>query len=143
MKLIRRNYGTARKKNWSKKEKVLSSIENLKMYSDEAYQTLQEDDGSVNSTPAIDKLSSAQRTMKKLVELDPSLREQLKCIEDAVLSLTEVARDLRTYNASLNYDEGSLENHRNTAGVNPAFKEKIRANNHGSAGIQQKDGGRA
>jgi DNA repair protein RecN (Recombination protein N) len=89
--------------------KVLSSIETLKNYSYEVYQALQEDDGGLNSTPVVDKLSAVCRTLKKLVELDPALKEQLKYIEDTISGLTEVARDIQSYSEGLNSDPEALE----------------------------------
>jgi len=63
----------------------MTSIEALKNYSFEIYQALYEDDGSMNSTPVIDKLSVAAKILSKLVDLDPSLKEQLKYVEDRCL----------------------------------------------------------
>jgi DNA repair protein RecN (Recombination protein N) len=91
------------------KKKILTSIETLKTYSIEVYQALYEDDGSMNSTPVVDKLSATARILKKLVDLDPSLKEQLKFVEDAVAGLTEIARDIQSYNENLNFDLDSLE----------------------------------
>jgi DNA repair protein RecN (Recombination protein N) len=91
------------------KKKILTSIETLKNYSFEVYQALYEDDGSLNSTPVIDKLSAALKILKKLVDLDPALREQSKLVEDAVSGLTEVARDIQSYNENLSFDQDSLE----------------------------------
>ena len=91
------------------KKKILTSIEALKNYSIEVYQALYEDDGSMNSTPVVDKLSATARILKKLVDLDPSLKEQLKFVEDAVAGLTEIARDIQSYNENLNFDLDSLE----------------------------------
>lgn len=91
------------------KKKILTSIEALKNYSIEVYQALYEDDGSMNSPPVVDKLSAAARILKKLVDLDPSLKEQLKFVEDAVAGLTEIARDIQSYNENLNFDPDSLE----------------------------------
>ena len=89
--------------------KVLSSIETLKNYSYEVYQALQEDDGGLNSTPVVDKLSAVCRTLKKLVELDPALKEQLKYVEDTISGLTEAARDIQSYSEGLNSDPEALE----------------------------------
>ena len=50
------------------KKKILTSIETLKTYSIEVYQALYEDDGSMNSTPVVDKLSATARILKKLVD---------------------------------------------------------------------------
>lgn len=90
-------------------KKVMSSIEALKNYSFEVYQTLYEEDSSLNSTPAIDKLSAALKTLKKLVDLDPSLKEQLKLVENTITGLTEVARDIQSYHERLNFDKDNLE----------------------------------
>ena len=91
------------------KKKILTSIEALKNYSIEVYQALYEDDGSINSPPVVDKLSAAVKILKKLVDLDPSLKEQLKFVEDAVAGLTEIARDIQSYNENLNFDPDNLE----------------------------------
>ena len=91
------------------KKKILTSIETLKNYSLEIYQALYEDDGSMNSIPVIDKLSAALKILKKLVDLDPALQEQLKLVEDAVSGLTEVARDVQSYNENLSFDPDNLE----------------------------------
>jgi DNA repair protein RecN (Recombination protein N) len=91
------------------KKKILTSVEALKNYSLEIYQALYEDDGSLSSTPVIDKLSAALKILKKLVDLDPALREQLKLGEDAVSGLTEVARDVQSYNENLSFDPDNLE----------------------------------
>ena len=89
--------------------KVLASSETLKNYSYEIYRALQEDDGGLNSTPVVDKLSAVHRTLKKLVELDPALKEQLKFVEDTISGLTEVAHDIQGYSDGLNYDPDALE----------------------------------
>ena len=91
------------------KKKILTSIETLKNYSLEIYQALYEDDGSMNSIPVIDKLSAALKILKKLVDLDPALQEQLNLVEDAVSGLTEVARDVQSYNENLSFDPDDLE----------------------------------
>ena len=89
--------------------KVLASSETLKNYSYEIYRALQEDDGGLNSTPVVDKLSAVHRTLKKLVELDPALKEQLKFVEETISGLTEVAHDIQAYSDGLNYDPDALE----------------------------------
>lgn len=89
------------------KHKVLTSVETLKAYAYEINQALQDDDGS--STPVINKLSAACRSLKKLVELDPALKDQLKFVEDTIAGLNEVARDVQIYNEGLSFDPDSLE----------------------------------
>jgi len=88
---------------------ILSSTEKLKATSYEVYRALYEEDVSRHSTPALDKLNEAVQAMKKLVELDPTLRQQLNFLDDTIYGLTEVARDIRAYRDSLEYDPDRLE----------------------------------
>lgn len=88
---------------------ILSSIEKLKALSYEVYQILYEGDVSHGSVPMLDRLNEAIRSMKKLVELDSVLEQQMKLMEETAYSLTEVARDVHTYNDRLNYDPDRLE----------------------------------
>jgi len=88
---------------------VLSSSEKLKAFSYEAYQALYRDDASHASAPALDKLNEAVRAMKKLVEVDPTLQQQLGFLEETVYGLEEVARDIHSYGDRVEYDPNRLE----------------------------------
>lgn len=88
---------------------VLSSIENLKTFSYEAYQALYGEDASRPQASALEKLNQALQMMKKLVELDPSLKQQLNIIEETYYKLEEVVRDIRSYSDRLEYDPKRLE----------------------------------
>jgi DNA repair protein RecN (Recombination protein N) len=88
---------------------ILASAEKLKAVSYEAYRALYEEDASGQAKPALDKLNEAALAIKKLVEIDPSLKEQLGFLEETIDGLTETARSLRAYSDGLEYDPNRLE----------------------------------
>lgn len=89
---------------------ILSSSEQLKALSFEAYQDLcGEEDTSRSFSPALERLSEAVQVVKKLVSLDPTLKQQLDFLEESVYGLEEVARDIRSYSERLEYDPKRLE----------------------------------
>ncbi|MFC1912968.1 DNA repair protein RecN [Chloroflexota bacterium] len=92
-----------------KERNILSSTEKLKTLSYEAYRVLYEEDASHHSPPALDKLTEAAHAMDRLVELDPSLRQQLDFLGETISGLTEIARNIRAYGDSLEYDPNRLE----------------------------------
>ena len=88
---------------------VLSSSEKLKAFSYEAYQALYREDASHASAPALDRLNEAVRAMKKLVEVDPTLKQQLGFLEETVYGVEEVARDIHSYGDRVEYDPERFE----------------------------------
>jgi DNA repair protein RecN (Recombination protein N) len=88
---------------------ILSSAEKLKAISYEAYQALCKEDASRASAPALDKLNEALGVMKKLVELDSTLSQQLKYLEETVYGVEELARDIRAYSERLEHNPERLE----------------------------------
>ncbi|GAI08815.1 unnamed protein product, partial [marine sediment metagenome] len=88
---------------------ILSSSEKLKASSYEIYNTLYGEDVSSSSTSALEKLNEAVQTMRKLVELDPALKQQLDTLEGTVPELEEIARDIRSYADRMEYDPKRLE----------------------------------
>jgi DNA repair protein RecN (Recombination protein N) len=96
-------------KELERERNILSSAEKLKAISYEAYRTLYEEDASRHSVPALDKLNEAAKAMKKLVEMDPFLSRQLDFLDETILGINEVARDIRAYSDSLEYDPNRLE----------------------------------
>ena len=87
---------------------VLSSTEQLKAFSYEAYQAIYEDT-SRSSVSALDKLNEAVRAMQRLAGLDPALKEQLGFLEETVYGLEDIARDIQSYSDKLEYDPKRLE----------------------------------
>ncbi|MFC1990141.1 DNA repair protein RecN [Chloroflexota bacterium] len=92
-----------------KERNILTSTEELKALSHEAYRALYEEDTSRHSATALDKLNEALQPMKKLVELDPTLRQQMNLLDEALYGLIEASRDIRAYCDSLEYDPNRLE----------------------------------
>ncbi|MFC2059761.1 DNA repair protein RecN [Chloroflexota bacterium] len=88
---------------------ILSSAEKLKTISYDAYRALSEDDVSHHSTPALDKLNEAAQAMRKLIEMDPALRQQLNFLDETIYGVMEVARDIQAYSDRLEYDPNRLE----------------------------------
>jgi len=88
---------------------ILASAEKLKTISYEAYRALYEEDASGQAAPALDKLNEAAQAMKRLVEIDPSLKPQLDFLEETIDGLTETARSVRAYSDGLEYDPNRLE----------------------------------
>jgi len=88
---------------------ILASAEKLKAFSYEVYQSLSGEDASGPSSSAVDRLSEALQTMKKLAELDPSLKKQAAFLEETLYGLEEAARDIRSYSERMEYDPNRLE----------------------------------
>ncbi|MCX6011021.1 MAG: DNA repair protein RecN, partial [Chloroflexi bacterium] len=88
---------------------ILASAEKLKTISYEAYRALYEEDASGQAAPALDKLNEAAQAIKRLVEIDPSLKPQLDFLEETIDGLTETARSVRAYSDGLEYDPNRLE----------------------------------
>lgn len=87
---------------------ILASAEKLKTISYEAYRALYGEESGQTAT-ARDKLNEAAQAVKKLVEIDPSLKPQLDFLEQTIDGLTEAARNIRAYSDSLEYDPNRLE----------------------------------
>jgi len=94
-------------KELEKQRNVLASCEKLKALSCEVYQALYAEDTSFSSV--LGKLNEAVQTMKKLAEIDLSLKQQLDFLEEASFGLEETARDIRAYSDRLEYDPQRLE----------------------------------
>jgi len=88
---------------------VLTSTEKLKASSYEAYQAIYGGEGVTQSASGLDKLNEALLAMKKLVELDSTLKQELDYMEETAQGLAEVARDIRSYSDRLEYDPQRLE----------------------------------
>ncbi len=88
---------------------ILMSCEKLKESSYQAYKSLYGDESSIPPTSALDKLNEAISEMRKLVELDTTLGNQLKFLENTVEGIQEIVRDIRSYSDRLEYDPARLE----------------------------------
>ena len=92
-----------------RKRDILSSCERLKELSYDAYQALYGEDSSRPSASALDRLNEAIQAMKRLVDFDPALKQQLSFMEGALYGLQESARDIRSYSDRLVFDPKRLE----------------------------------
>ncbi|MDP6043277.1 MAG: DNA repair protein RecN [Dehalococcoidales bacterium] len=88
---------------------ILASAEKLKAVSYEAYRAIYGDEASLSAAPALDRLNEAVLEMKKVAELDASLRLPLEFLEETISGLTEVAREIRAYSDRQEYDPKQLE----------------------------------
>ena len=89
------------------RRRVISSCEKLKALAYEAYEALNgdENDGAV----ALTRLNQAAQAIHSLVALDPSLKSQADSLEEALASIEETARDIRSYEENLEYDPREME----------------------------------
>ncbi len=88
---------------------VLASTEKLKAFSYEAYQAIYGGEKFPQSVSTLDKLNEALQAMKKLVELDATLKQEFNYLDETVHVLEEVARDIRAYSDRLEYDPKQIE----------------------------------
>ncbi len=84
---------------------VLAQVERLKELSHQAYQSLSGD----STISAVDRLNEAAVALKRLVELDPRLAEQLETLTEAIYSAEDVAQQLRAYGQRLEDNPQRLE----------------------------------
>jgi DNA repair protein RecN (Recombination protein N) len=87
-----------------KERMLLASAEKLKEMSFQVHQTLCKEDSSGGGAPALDKLNEALAVMKKLVELDPALSQQLTSLEETVYKVEEAAREINAYGGRLEHN---------------------------------------
>jgi len=92
-----------------KEQKVLVSAEHLKASSYEVYRQLYGDDSSGNPTSALDRLHEAVAQMRRLADLDPTLKTQLDSLEENLYSLEETTKHIRAYSDRLEHDPTRLE----------------------------------
>jgi DNA repair protein RecN (Recombination protein N) len=89
-----------------REKSVLASAEKLKALSYEAYQAIYKGDAS---GAAIDRLNEATDSMRKLVELDPTLKQQLGFLEDTIYGLEEASREIGAYSDRMEHDPNRIE----------------------------------
>ncbi|MFC1899568.1 DNA repair protein RecN [Chloroflexota bacterium] len=89
--------------------KILSSSEKLKTFSYEIYNMLNGENVSSPSSSALEKLNEAVETLRKIIELDPALKQQMDILEETVLGIEEIARDIHSYADQKEYDPKRFE----------------------------------
>jgi len=103
---------------------LLASAEKLKAASYEIYRIIYGDDSVSASSSAVDRVSEALPVLKNVVETDPSLQTKLGYLEELVHGLEELAREVRSYGDSLNYDPQRLEEVQNRLELLRGLKRK-------------------
>jgi len=88
---------------------LLASAEKLKAASYEVYRTVYGDDSMLATSSAVDKLNEALPVLKQIAETDPSLQARLDYLEEMLHGLEELAREIRSYGDSLDYNPQRLE----------------------------------
>jgi DNA repair protein RecN (Recombination protein N) len=92
-----------------KERHIISFSEKLKEYSGQVYQAIYESSTSHYADSALARLNEALQSLKKLVELDPSLNAHQDFLEKTIYGLEEAAHDVRAYGDKLENDPGKLE----------------------------------
>ena len=92
-----------------REQTILISTEKLKEFCYEAYRAIYGEEGSITAASALERLNEAVVAMKKLAEIDSSMGEQLKYLDETVSGLQDLAHDLRNYGDRLEYEPGCME----------------------------------
>jgi DNA repair protein RecN (Recombination protein N) len=106
---------------------ILTSGERLKTASYEIYSIIRGDESTSASPAILDRLNEAVSLLKKLVEIDTSLKEKLDGLENTTYSLADLARDILSYGESLEYDPQRLEEAQNRLELIRNLKRKYGA----------------
>jgi DNA repair protein RecN (Recombination protein N) len=88
---------------------LASHADKIKQYSAVAYQALSYNDSAREPSSIMSKLSEAIQAMKKLTELDPSLKPQMDYLEKTIFGIEETARDIKHYCDNLEDDSSRLD----------------------------------
>ena len=83
--------------------------EKLKEYAQQVSQSLDDRELAPDSSSAVGRLNQAAKALRKLAELDSSLKPQLDLIEKTLCDLEESARDIRLYGERQGSDPHRLE----------------------------------
>jgi DNA repair protein RecN (Recombination protein N) len=92
-----------------KERHIISHSEKLREYSEQVYQSLYEGSPSQYSSSALTKVNEALKALKKLVELDPNLTQQLNYLDKSIYGIEEVARDIHSYAETIQDNPSRLD----------------------------------
>ncbi len=92
-----------------REQTILISSEKLKESCYEAYRAIYGEESTVTAASALELLNQAAVAMNKLAEIDGSMGEQVKHLEQTISGLQDLARDLHSYGDRLEYDSGRME----------------------------------
>ena len=88
----------------TQERQVLTASEKLKALAHGVSQALAGEDMA-----ALTRMHQAREDLRRLVAVDPSLKDSLSLLEDAYINLQELARDVRGYGEGLEFDPGRLD----------------------------------
>ena len=91
-----------------KEQTILISTEKLKESCYEAYRAIYGEEDSVSAASALERLNEAVMAMKKLVEIDSSMSEKSRYLDETISGLQDLVRELRSYGDQLEYDAGRM-----------------------------------
>jgi DNA repair protein RecN (Recombination protein N) len=92
-----------------KERHIISHAARLKEQALQIYQTLSQNDSSGYAPSVINGLHQAVQSLRKLSELDDSLKPQLESLEKTYYGIEESARDIYGYAERLEFDPHRLE----------------------------------
>ena len=72
-------------------------------------QAISQGESYSDANPVLNRLNATLDDLRKLVDLDQSLKPHLDTLEKAIFGLEELARDLNSYAGSLEFNPGRLE----------------------------------
>ena len=88
----------------TQERQVLTASEKLKALAHGVSQALTGED-----LAALTQMHQAREDLRRLVAIDPSLKDSLSLLEDAYINVQELARDIRGYGEGLEFDPGRLD----------------------------------
>lgn len=113
-----------------REQAVLSNSEKLFSLASDGYRLLYENEGSVS-----EQLGAAQRALEQIAGIDGRIEEMRQGASAASAQLEELARELRRYRDSIQFDPGRLEEIRQRLDLVRALKKKYGSREGGVASV--------
>ncbi len=102
----------------------LAAAEKLKASSYQIYHSIYGDDSAGAASSAVDSINEALPVLRGVVETDPSLGGKLGYLEETLIGLEELAREVRSYGENLSYDPQRIEEVQNRLELIRGMKRK-------------------
>lgn len=113
-----------------REQAVLANSEKLFALAAESYRLLYENEGSI-----AEQLGTARRSLEQIAVIDGRAGEMLKAYSAADLQLNELARELRRYRDSIQFDPGRLEEIRQRLDLIRTLRKKYGGREGGVASV--------
>lgn len=113
-----------------REQAVLANSEKLFALAAESYRLLYENEGSI-----AEQLGTARRSLEQIAVIDGRAGEMLKASSAADLQLNELARELRRYRDSIQFDPGRLEEIRQRLDLIRTLRKKYGGREGGVASV--------